>query len=165
MEGNVIESEIGGEKVFYYTFLPEDLVTKHGLPKELIVGAVDDPRLAEGDLFEYVVKSLKVNRDFKDTVHNFCLDVLSGMSKFLNKAKEQRSGWLYIIDQRTPEPAGEVPPGDIIGAFEISNGKIASYKPNPNYSIKSKNGMVDFGPAINPEFEKYMERLLLAADS
>jgi hypothetical protein len=52
------------------------------------------------------------------------------------------NGWVYIIDQRTPTPGGQVPPEDIIGAFEVKDGDIlpGSYRASPNHMILSPNG-------------------------
>ena len=58
-------------------------------------------------------------------------------------ARQQAEGWVYLIDARTPDPTGDVPPRDIIGAFEVTGGTIvpASYKRNPAHMLISQDGI------------------------
>lgn len=58
------------------------------------------------------------------------------------EAQRLGEGWIYIIDQRTPTPEGEVPPEDIIGAFEVKKGEVVrgSYRASPKHMILSSDG-------------------------
>jgi len=159
LKGNVVEAKSDGKTVFYYTLLPESVVADFGLPAPLIVGVIDNPEGIDEPLEEVVSRSLKVNSEFKRTLHAFCAEVLSKMPQLESQAKAQGNGWVYIIDKRTPNPEGEVPPQDIVGAFEINNGKIVSYQDNKKYEVNSVNGFTNFGPSINSEFESYMIEL------
>jgi len=154
--GNVVEVHKGAETVYYYTFLPESIVAEYGLPSSLIVGIIDNPESSSESLENVIKSSLKVNVEFKKTIQNFCENVLSKMPQIEIQANAQGNGWVYIIDQRTPDPAGEVPSQDIFGAFEISDGKVVRYQANPSYEIYSANGFINFGPLINSDFESYM---------
>lgn len=156
LKGNVVEAKVDGKTVCYYTLLPEDVVADCGLPAPLIVGVIDNPEGADVPLEEIVSRSLKVNTEFKRTLHGFCAEVLSKMPQLESQASAQGNGWVYITDQRTPDPEGEVPPQDIVGAFEINNGKIVSYQANQKYEVNSVNGFTNFGSSINSEFESYM---------
>ena len=64
-------------------------------------------------------------------------------TNLVNAANNQKEGWVYIIDQRSPPPQGEVPPYDIIGAFEVMEARLGEFKPNSKYQIKSPNGLAD----------------------
>ncbi len=66
---------------------------------------------------------------------------------------------MYLIDARTPTPAGVVPPSDIIGAFEVRAGEVVprSYQPNVNHLLVSSNGLFKLESALH---EKLVERLL-----
>ncbi len=58
-------------------------------------------------------------------------------------ARGRATGWAYVIDLRTPDgPQGRVPTEDIIGAFEVRDGRIVreSYKPMPGYRVLTVNG-------------------------
>lgn len=63
-------------------------------------------------------------------------------------ANERWTGHLYVIDRRTLDPNGDVPPEDIVGAFEIENGQISAerYQPNPGYWILSERGIFNLPP-------------------
>jgi hypothetical protein len=58
-------------------------------------------------------------------------------------ARQQGNGWTYILDGRTPDPQGNVPAEDIIGAFEVQSGNLIleSYRPNPNHVLLSARGL------------------------
>lgn len=159
LKGSVVEAEVDGRTVFYYTLLPECVVSDYGLSAPLIVGVIDNPEGSDEPLREIVSRSLKVNSEFKKTLHGFCAEVLPNMPRLESQARAQGKGWLYIIDQRTPDPEGEVPPKDIVGAFEVSNGSIVGYQPNPKYEVNSVDGFTNFGSVINDKFKSYMIEL------
>lgn len=60
-----------------------------------------------------------------------------------NAARAQGSGWLYVIDERTPTPGDAVPPEDILGCFRVADGEIVagSYQPNPNHRLVTARGI------------------------
>jgi hypothetical protein len=57
-------------------------------------------------------------------------------------AQDQGSGYLYLLDERTPDPGGRVPPEDIVGAIEVSDGKPlpGSYQHNPRHRLLTPAG-------------------------
>jgi hypothetical protein len=70
-------------------------------------------------------------------------------------AREQKNGWVYIIDLRTPEgPQGQVPAEDIIGAFQVRNGEIIpdSYEANDRHHVFSRRGLVSLPPSLRAAF-------------
>ena len=66
-------------------------------------------------------------------------------------ARAQREGWVYVVDLRTPEgPGGRVPPEDIIGGFEVQDGKLLadSYWANDDHRLLTEHGLVELPPAL-----------------
>ena len=65
----------------------------------------------------------------------------------IEAAKRQGDGYIYLIDQRTIEPQGEVPAQDVIGAFQVVSGQVdpKSYKPSTNHKILTEDGFVQLG--------------------
>jgi hypothetical protein len=68
------------------------------------------------------------------------------------EARRQRDGWVFVVDQRTREPQGAVPPEDIVGAFEVQDGSVVvgSYTPSPKHMILTANGFVSLGSELQP---------------
>jgi hypothetical protein len=66
------------------------------------------------------------------------------------EARRQGDGWLYLIDRRTPNPQGRVPPEDVVGVFRVSGGDLVpgSYQRNPKHLILSSNGFVQLGTEL-----------------
>lgn len=66
------------------------------------------------------------------------------------EARRQGNGFLYVIDQRTRDPRGRIPPQDVIGAFEIHGGVVrsSSYRANPNYALLTSDGFLRLTPDL-----------------
>jgi hypothetical protein len=82
------------------------------------------------------------NSSFVKFLHTSIAEYSPRTKSFQATAQKLRNGWVYVIDQRTPDPAGNVPPEDIFGSFEIGKGEVigGSYKPNDNHRILSQKG-------------------------
>jgi len=66
-------------------------------------------------------------------------------------AAEQKAGWVYVIDLRTPDgPQGTVPAEDIIGAFAVRDGELLpeSYQPNSKHLVLTKDGPVQLPQSL-----------------
>lgn len=63
------------------------------------------------------------------------------------EAARQGQGYVAVIDQRTPTPEGPIPPEDIIGVFEVRDGKVVpgSYQASPNHRLLTKDGFFRLG--------------------
>ncbi|PZW39833.1 hypothetical protein C8P66_12736 [Humitalea rosea] len=73
-------------------------------------------------------------------------------------AAAQGTGWVYVIDLRTPQgPQGQVPFTDIIAGFEVAEGRILpeGFWANPNHSAYSAQGLTRLDP--------YFQAALIAA--
>lgn len=110
-------------------------------------------------------QSFKVNREFKEMLNNFCSNFVPNQENFIEQAESERDGWMYVIDQRADDPAGRVPPDDVIGGFKIERGEVVEYKPNPNYRVYSERGFTDLGGKLNRQFYDYMLSIINGATS
>ncbi len=122
---------------------------------------IDNSYDAKKTVNDVINDSFKPNPEFKKTLNSFCTDQLPKQTTLHDKAKEQEEGWIYIIDQRTLDPLGNVPPDDIVGALEVKGGIILRYQENGNYKIHSEKGFINLGKSINQKFENYMLNILM----
>jgi hypothetical protein len=74
------------------------------------------------------------------------------LAGLIAEARRQGQGWVVVVDQRTPTPQGAVPPEDIVGVFEVRDGKIVpdSYRASPKHLILLRNGFVQLGAELEP---------------
>lgn len=123
----------------YVTLLPPQTAFVQGLAPEAIVGVLSRP-LAEGERITPEVFAR--NRVFVDFLHEVIARCAPSQPGFQAEARRLGSGWVYIIDQRTPTPGGPVPPEDILGAFQVQGGEVVpgSYRPSHKHLILSANG-------------------------
>jgi hypothetical protein len=132
----------------YVTLVTSETFCSRGLLPEAIVGVLSRPlesdELITPDIFAR-------NRVFVEFMHEVIARHAPNDPGFQAEARRQGNGWIYVIDQRTPDPAGTVPPEDIIGAFQIANGKVIpeSYQRNSNHVIFSSKGFFDLGANLN----------------
>jgi hypothetical protein len=123
----------------YVTLLPPEVAFAQGLAAEAIVGTLSRP-LAAG---EHITPELFVrNRAFVDFLHAVIARHGAEQPGCWAEAKRLGTGWVYIIDRRTPTPDGPVPPEDILGAFEVQDGEVVrgSYRASPRHQILSRHG-------------------------
>ena len=121
--------------------LTHDQVFAQGMPPEGIVGVLLRS-LGPGETITPVVFS--PNRAFADFLHGMIARRASALPGFIAEARRQGNGWIYVIDQRAPTPDDAVPPEDILGFFQVSDGEVVpdSYQPNPRHLILSANGFM-----------------------
>jgi hypothetical protein len=131
----------------YVTCLDEQHLTAHGLPVEAVLGVVQRP-LNPGE--GIVPANFNWNRSFVDFMHNMIARRGPKLSGVRGQARRQRDGWLYIVDQRTPNPQVSIPPEDIVGAFQVRDGQILpdSYHPSQSHVLLSNHGFVRLGPEL-----------------
>lgn len=140
------------------SLLPLDLGFAFGLAAEVIVGAWTT--LQEGD--SITDAGFQANRHFVQLLHDVVATEAPTLPALQAEARRQYTGWVYLIDARTPTPGGEVPPSDIVGAFEVKEGVIVpqSYQPNANHRLLSSNGFFKLEPSLH---QRLMERLVKQA--
>lgn len=123
----------------YVTLVSPESSLQHGLAPEAIVGVLSRP-LNPGE--QITPQVFARNRMFVEFLHEVIARHVPSEPSCRTEARRLGSGWLYIIDQRTATPAGDVPPEDIVGSFEVKDGDIvpSSYRSNPKHVILSANG-------------------------
>jgi len=87
------------------------------------------------------------NPAFVKFLHEVIARRAPGLPAFVTAARRQQDGWIYVIDQRTRDAHGEVPPEDIVGRFEVKGGLAVqdSYESNPRHLILSADGFFRIG--------------------
>ncbi|PZU94133.1 MAG: hypothetical protein DI527_04325 [Chelatococcus sp.] len=121
---------------------PDDVNAIGNLPPIAICGFIQD----EGGERRFVP-----NRPFIDFMHRAIAAFAEHDPGIAAAARQQGDGYLYIIDQRTPDgPSGSVPPEDIVGAHRVAQGRIVpgGYEANPHHLLVSANGLVRLPPAM-----------------
>jgi TIR domain-containing protein len=114
----------------------------NGLPTEAIFGVLRES-IAEGeDAGDLTPGNFLENRFFVDFLHEVIAREIYRSPRPRKQARDQREGYLYLIDGRTQDPHGEVPPEDIIGAVELSDGEMVpgSYQRNYQHRLFTWSG-------------------------
>ena len=88
---------------------------------------------------------------FSECMHTVISQKAPFHPEYQAEAKLVGTGFVYIVDQRTPTTSGPLPPEDIIGAFDARDGEVVlgSYRANPRYRIYSDNGLVRLVPGLD----------------
>ena len=114
---------------------PDECKNGGGLPGVAVQGIFTDR--------DSTAAGFRVNRVFVEFMHTVIRTVGPNDPSLLEAAAQQGSGWLYIIDLRTPEgPQGRVPVEDIVDGFEGRDGTLLaeSYHPNEKHRVLTQNG-------------------------
>jgi len=85
----------------------------------------------------------KVSEEFKSRFHQLISEHGIELKSLIEAASEQQNGYVYLVDHRTPDGImGNVPPEDIIGAFQVKDLQLVngSYQANQNYRFYTVNG-------------------------
>lgn len=120
------------------SLISQEIAFERGLLPESIIGYfVKEINIEELNPNDFIRNSL-----FVKFLHHSIAEFAPFIKSFQASAQKLINGWVYVIDKRTPDPCGNVPPEDIIGAFEIRKGAVieGSYKPNDNHRILSQKG-------------------------
>jgi hypothetical protein len=138
---------------------PDDVKSLGRLPNEAIAGLINR-NLSTGDRIS--VEQFRPNPVFIRFMHDVIKSFGPDDPELQQAAVQQRKGWIYIIDLRTPEgPQGRVPPEDIIGGFEVKNGRIVrdSYSINDKHLVFSEHGLVQLSPFLHKALTRELKRL------
>jgi hypothetical protein len=104
-----------------------------GLPTEAVFGVLRESVAEGGNPGDLTPGNFLENRFFVDFLHEVIARELFRNSQACMQAREQREGYLYLIDGRAQGPQGEVQPEDIIGAVELSDGEMVPSTYQRNY--------------------------------
>lgn len=126
-----------------YTFLPMEEVRRlGGIPPQAVVGLVDR-RALRGGATRLTPETFRPNQVFREFLHDVLSDCLPRTEGIRAEARRLGDGYVYVIDGRTPDPTGDVPSHDIIGAVEARGGEVVpgSYQANPDHRIVTEDGL------------------------
>jgi hypothetical protein len=72
-----------------------------------------------------------------------------------------RSGYVVLIDGRTPTPDGDVPPSDVIGVVDVDAGDVVadSYQHNSNHQLLTTNGFFVLPPELETVLQNDLRNL------
>jgi hypothetical protein len=129
------------------SIVPPEVVSARGLSEREIVGEVL-ARPDSGDTLD--PEAFIQNPKFVALVHTVV--ARHGFEQDEGRAEARRigQGSVWVIDQRTATPQGDVPTEDIIGGFEVQDGQLVpgGYQPNPNYRLFTSRGFFQLGAAL-----------------
>ena len=135
----VYRTETDGGEQDVVSILDRDWVFKYGLCAEAILGSLQPP--ARGDR-GITPKRFHPNPAFVQLLQQVIADHVSTHPGIRREAKRQRDGCVYLLDGRTPQLDGQVPPEDIIGALAVRYGSLVprSYQHNPSHRLLTADG-------------------------
>jgi hypothetical protein len=145
MQVAIFEVQTDNGFIGMVSFLSQEVVFTKGLSTESIIGTVP----LGGD--QIAPSNFTPNPVFVDYLHKFVARHTPALPEFQADVKRQKNGWVYIIDFRTGDVNGAVPPEDIIGAFEV--------KPNPNYRLFTEKGFFVLHPRLEARLVEEIEAL------
>jgi hypothetical protein len=140
----------------YCTLLSPDLISsKESLIPEVVIGSFRD---RSGEVpTEFLPEGFLPNPKFVQVLHEFLVETVPQQAGFVAEAVQGGGeGWVYLFDQRTPDPTGDVPLEDILGGFEFKGGGLAGYSPNQSHLLYSQRGLFDLRAGLNAAFLKYL---------
>jgi hypothetical protein len=133
---------------------PEQVEKIGSLKGEAIIGFITGKSLS--------IDNFTSNRVCKDFIQKVIAAEAPKDRELQTAALEQQAGWLYIIDNRVADlERAETSPEDILGVFEIKDGRIVanSYQPNENYLIFGNNGLMQLPASLHKSLIKALESL------
>jgi hypothetical protein len=155
----LVHAELPEGPTYVFTLLPPGLTMAQGLAPHAIVGGLIRP-LEPGEQVTPAVFAR--NFYFVEFLHEFLGATAPQDPCCQAEAKRLGKGWIYIIDQRTPTPGGDVPPEDILGAIEVVDGKIVqgTYRRSEYHRIFTDHGFFNLGPWLEARLVEAMSRPL-----
>lgn len=131
----------------YVTYVPHQTAFERGLAPEAIIGVLLQPVDQVASITPAVFAR---NRVFVDFLHAVIARRGPELPGLVAEARRQGEGWVYIIDQRTRNPQGHIPPEDVIGVFAVQGGRIVpdSYQSCPKHLILSADGFFQLGAEL-----------------
>lgn len=153
----MVRSETPEGRADVFTLLPPAVITKTGLAPHAIMGGLTRP-LAPGEQVSPDVFAR--NFFFVEFLHEFLAATAPRDPSCRDEAKRIGNGWVYIIDQRTPTPAADVPTEDVIGAMQVADGRIVprTYRRNQHHRILSERGFFRLSPWLHARLLDAMTR-------
>jgi hypothetical protein len=120
------------------SILEPGLVFEHGLHPETIMGMLR----GGANLEQLSPDDLQENPSFLRLLSRVLYEHLDQDEQLQREAEIQGEGHIYLLDARTPDPGGRVPPQDIIGTVAVTGGQITigSYQHNRRHRLLTGDG-------------------------
>jgi hypothetical protein len=138
--------DFGGGERNVVSLLEPDWVSRHGLLPDAVV-AVLPAGVTHDDINPDDVRE---NGPFLRLLSRTIFENAHRHEMLRREAEVQGEGYVYLLDGRTPDPGGRVPPHDIIGAFEVRDGALVtgSYRHNPRHRLFTTAGWFRLPPVL-----------------
>lgn len=141
-----------GQKKYYLSALPHQYGLEFGLPTEVIMGElVDGPE-------NFIHQKFTQNEAFLKFLAWVIGKHATSCPGLVAELKNQPNGFIYILDKKTPDLMGKVPPEDIVGGVETKDGAMARFHSSPKYRVFTENGLMQ----LDPWFQKKLVEELVA---
>jgi len=129
------------------SILGPDAVFEHGLCNEAILGILGPD--ANGSQ-RITPERFRENRGFVQYLGALLAEHVYGLEGLQRAAEEMGDGYVYLLDARTPEPEGQVPPADIIAAIRVQASVLVagSYQHNRNHRLLTEHGFFRLPPEL-----------------
>ena len=148
----VVDDRDNARQRYYLSPLPHSSVFAVGLPPEAIVGELSDPKSISQETFKPNPMFIKFLAQVLEKHANGCTELVA-------EAERTRNGWVYVIDKRTPTPDGAVPPEDIMGGYEVNEGRLQRFLASPNHKLVSSHGLFRLGPYFEARLIEELDAL------
>jgi hypothetical protein len=143
----IYQADIDGDKQDVVSIMDDNWVFRHGLCAEAILGRLRPPVAGDHGI---TPERFSPNPAFVQLLHQVIAEHISASPEIRREGKRQRDGYVYLLDGRTPQPGGQVPPEDIIGAVAVRGGSLVSgsYQPNTAHRLLTADGLFVLPPEI-----------------
>lgn len=150
-----------GEATDYATVLPPEVFSKAGVAGDSIVGTL--PRSdsdAEGSIS---LEGFVPNDGFTRFLQRVVAEHAPTVGELQSEAERVGNGRIYVVDRRTLKQDGPVPPEDILGAFQVAEGRVVpgSYSANPSHRLLTEQGFFHLADGLH---QKLVAELIARAD-
>ena len=154
----VVKNRDSGRFDNIVTMLPHDHVRERGLVPEAMVGSLT-VSLGDGGTIE--PSNFVENPAFVDYLQRFIAGHAVPTSDDVVAARQHGETYIYVLDQRTPTPNGEVRSEDIFGGFEVTEEGVSadSYRANPKHRILTNSGFFQLHPESMIRLRRNLENL------
>jgi hypothetical protein len=129
---NVFEVEHDGTTRHVVCFLDSVLAGARGIDSRSVIG-----EFTPGPGGEFDLASFRLNPEFVEAFTHYMNGEASRDPAIVAQARQHASGWLYLVDPRSPDdPDSDPPPSDLVGCFAVdADGQVVpnSFQYNRNH--------------------------------
>jgi hypothetical protein len=156
----VYRVSVDGEMRDYVSILPPEMTQRLGLPGAAVVGVL---LATEGGEEVPLVERFSPNPAFVELLGRVVGRHGPDESSLVEEARRVGSGYVYVIDGRTPDPAAPMRAEDVIGAFQVRDGEVVRepYLPNPKHQLLTADGFFRLSDTLHA---KLLEELAPRAE-